>query len=78
MSKALYTLVYSAFFIVCNGCIVSAEAVILYLLVIISMKCERLLDGRFMVLKHQYAREGVKRRVSRAFVVLWYIYITCA
>ena len=58
MSKALYTIVYSAFFIVCNGCIVQFKAVILYWLIIISMEYKRLSDRRFCALKYNIVLQG--------------------
>ena len=58
MSKALYTIIYSAFFIVLQGSIVWFKAVILYLLIIISTKYERLLNRRFCALKYNIVLQG--------------------
>ena len=51
MSKALYTFVYSAFFLLpCNGSIVSAEAVKLYCMIVVSVEYKRLSNRLFAVL----------------------------
>ena len=58
MSKALYTIVYSAFFIALQGSILLYERVFLYLLIIVLMRYKRLADRRFCALKYNIVLQG--------------------
>lgn len=58
MSKALYTIVYSAFFIVLQRSILLFKRFFLYVLIIILMECKRVSDRRFCPLKDNIVLQG--------------------
>ena len=65
------------FLLPCNGSIVLSEAVILYLLIIVSMKCKGFLDRRFCPLKDNIVLQG-SIFTSHGFLVCYSITILFA